>query len=189
MNAVLIVPYDPGWPSRFEAERAVLGAVFAGCDAVIEHIGSTAVPGLAAKPVIDVLVGLPALAEAERRIPALDAAGYEYVPEHEAALPDRRYFRKPRVGPRACHVHCVVHGSESWERHLAFRDHLRSHPASAAAYEDLKRHLAARLAKWEYAEAKGPFIERILAGVERRPPCSAPQLRRRATGPVRPVAD
>jgi GrpB-like predicted nucleotidyltransferase (UPF0157 family) len=165
---VIIVPYDPGWPARFEAERSVLAGVFAGCEAVIEHIGSTAVPGLGAKPVIDVLIGLPSLVEAERRIPALDAAGYEYVREHETALPDRRYFRKPRVGPRAFHLHCVAHGGESWGRHLAFRDHLRANPASAAAYEDLKRALAARLAKWEYAEAKGPFIQGVLAAAARR---------------------
>jgi GrpB-like predicted nucleotidyltransferase (UPF0157 family) len=162
-NRVTIVPYDPDWPRRFEEERQVLAAVFAGGSAHIEHVGSTAVPGLGAKPVIDVLIGVPALVEVENRIPALEAAGYEYVPKYEKELPDRRYFRKPRSGPRAFHVHCVVTGSDFWIRHLAFRDHLRAHPESAAAYYNLKRELAMRVSKEEYTEAKSPFIEGVLA--------------------------
>lgn len=86
-DRVTIVPYDPAWPRRFDEERRALTAVFAGTKTVIEHVGSTAVPGLGAKPVIDIIVGVPLLAEVERRIPALDAAGYEYVPEYEQQLP------------------------------------------------------------------------------------------------------
>lgn len=141
----------------------MLGAVFADVDAVIEHIGSTAVPGLGAKPVIDVMVGVPALAVVEERIPALDAIDYEYVREYETQFPERRYFRKPRRGPRAFHVHCVVAGGDFWIRHLAFRDYLRAHEDAAAAYEALKRDLAMRLAKEEYTAAKSPFIERVVA--------------------------
>ena len=166
MNRVSIVPYDPDWPRRFDEERRILAAVFAGSDATIEHVGSTAVPGLGAKPVIDVLVGVPALIEVEHRIPALEAAGYEYVPKYETQRPDRRYFRKPRSGPRAFHVHCVVTGSDFWIRHLAFRDHLRAHPESAAAYYDLKRELSTRVSKEEYTDAKTPFIEGILASAK-----------------------
>lgn len=158
-----IVPYDADWPRRFNEERRALTAVFAGTKAVIEHVGSTAVPGLGAKPVIDIIVGVPLLAEVERRIPALGAAGYEYVPEYEQQLPERRYFRKPRLGPRAFHVHCVVTGSDFWIRHLTFRDHLRTHPESAAAYDSLKRELAMRVSKEAYTEAKSPFIEGVLA--------------------------
>ena len=166
-DGVTIVPYDPEWPRRFDEERRELGAVFAGVEAVIEHVGSTAVPGLAAKPVIDIIVGVAVLAEVERRIPALEAAGYEYVPAYEQQLPDRRYFRKPRLGPRAFHVHCVVTGSDFWIRHLAFRDHLRTHPEAAAAYHHLKRELATRLSKEAYTQAKSPFIEGILASAMR----------------------
>jgi GrpB-like predicted nucleotidyltransferase (UPF0157 family) len=162
-DRVTIVPYDPDWPRRFDEERRVLAAVFEGSGAVIEHVGSTAVPGLGAKPVIDIMVGLPALVEAEERIPALEAARYEYVPHYETQLPDRRYFRKPRLGPRAFHVHCVVTGSNSWVRYLTFRNHLRGHPDFAAAYWRLKRELALRLSKDEYAEAKSPFVEGVLA--------------------------
>lgn len=162
-DRVIVVPYDTDWPRRFHEERSVLAAVFAESDAAIEHVGSTAVAGLGAKPVIDVMVGLSALAEAEGRIPALVAAGYEYVQEYETQLPERRYFRKPRLGPRAFHVHCVIKGSEFWIRHLAFRDYLRAHPESVAAYYNLKRDLAMRVTKEEYTDAKSPFIEGVLA--------------------------
>ena len=166
-NRVCIVPYDPDWPRRFDEEHHILAALFAGSGAVIEHAGSTAVPGLGAKPVIDILVGVPALAEVECRIPAIEAAGYEYVPEYEQQLPDRRYFRKPRLGPRTVHVHCVVTNSDSWLRALAFRDYLRAHPEAAAAYYDLKRELAARISKADYTSAKSPFIESILTAAMR----------------------
>jgi GrpB-like predicted nucleotidyltransferase (UPF0157 family) len=166
-NRVSIVPYDPDWPRRFDEERRVLAAVFGGSDAVIEHVGSTAVPGLGGKPVIDVLIGVPTLVEVEDRIPALEAAGYEYVQEYEKQLPDRRYFRKPRFGPRAFHVHCVVRGSDFWTAHLVFREYLRAHPESAAAYYNLKRELAMRVSKEEYTEAKSPFIDGVLASAER----------------------
>jgi GrpB-like predicted nucleotidyltransferase (UPF0157 family) len=166
-NRVNIVPCDPDWPRRFDEERRMLAAVFAGTDAIIENVGSTAVPGLGAKPVIDVLIGVPILVEVERRVPALEAAGYEYVQEYEQQLPDRRYFRKPRLGPRAFHVHCVVTGSDIWLRQLAFRDYLRAHPESAAAYFALKRDLAMRVSKEEYTEAKRPFVDEILTAAMR----------------------
>ena len=161
-EAVIVVPYDSEWPCRFERERAVLDSVFAGSEAAIEHVGSTAVPGLGAKPVIDIMVGVSHLAEAEGRIAALEAAGYEYVQKHERQLPERRYFRKPRLGPSAYHLHCVVRGSNFWARQLAFRDYLRAHPESAAAYYALKRELAVRFRKEEYTKAKSPFIEGVL---------------------------
>jgi GrpB-like predicted nucleotidyltransferase (UPF0157 family) len=78
-HLVIVLPYDLDWPCRFDEERSVLAAVSAGIEAVSRHVGSTAVPGLGAKPVIDVTVGLPALVEVEARMPALEAAGYEYV--------------------------------------------------------------------------------------------------------------
>jgi GrpB-like predicted nucleotidyltransferase (UPF0157 family)/cytidylate kinase len=160
---VILVPYDPDWPRRFEEERGVLAAVFSGTEAVIEHVGSTAVPGLGAKPVIDVMIGVRALAEVEARIPELEAAGYEYVPEHEQQLPNRRYFHKPRHKPRTVHLHCVVKGSDFWIQHLAFRDYLRAHPDTASAYYDLKRDLASRMPRSEYTEAKSSFIQTAVA--------------------------
>ena len=163
---MILVPYDPDWPRRFEEERCVLAVAFAGVEAAVEHVGSTAVPGLGAKPVIDVMVGVGALSEVEARIPALEAAGYEYVPEHEQLLPERRYFHKPRHKPRTFHLHCVVKGSDFWTNHLAFRDYLRVHSDVASAYYDLKRDLAARLPRAEYTEAKSPFIQGVLASAK-----------------------
>jgi GrpB-like predicted nucleotidyltransferase (UPF0157 family) len=157
-----IVPYDDLWPERFEAERAILRSVFAGLGAEIEHVGSTAVPGLGAKPVVDIMVGVSNLAEVEKLLPVLEAEDYRYVQAHEARLPERRYFRKPLLGPSTFHLHCVVTGSGFWVRQLAFRDYLRVHPEAAAAYEQLKRTLASRLNRTDYTEAKGPFIESIL---------------------------
>jgi GrpB-like predicted nucleotidyltransferase (UPF0157 family) len=162
-SQVLLVPYDPDWPRRFDDERRVLAAVFAGAEAVIEHVGSTAVPGLGSKPVIDVMVGVPGLAAVEERIRALEAAGYEYVQEYEKQLSERRYFRKPQVGTRLFHVHCVFTGSAFWIQHLAFRDYLRAHPEVAAACSTLKEDLATRVSTAAYTEAKSPFIEQVLA--------------------------
>ena len=162
-ESVSVVAYDPDWPRRFEQERAVLAAVFGESEAIIEHVGSTAIPGLGAKPVIDILVGLSKLTEAEGLVAALEAAGFEYVHKYESQLPERRYFRKPRLGSRAYHLHCVVKDSDFWVRHLAFRDYLREHPEAAAAYYELKRELAVRCSKEDYTNGKSPFIEAILA--------------------------
>lgn len=164
-DSVIIVHYNPDWPVQFEAERARLLVVFAQLDVVIEHVGSTAVPGLGAKPIIDIMVGVSRLADVEGRIPELEAHGYEYVPQYEEQLPERRYFRKPRSIPKY-HLHCVVEQSDFWIRHLVFRDYLRAHPESAAAYFALKQTLAATHGKREYTEAKSPFIESILDVVE-----------------------
>lgn len=107
---VIVVPYDPDWPRRFERERAVLATIFAGSEADIRHVGSTAVHGLGAKPVIDVMIGVSQLVEAGNCSAALEAAGYEYVQKYERELPERRDFRKPRLGSSACHLHCVDQG-------------------------------------------------------------------------------
>jgi GrpB-like predicted nucleotidyltransferase (UPF0157 family) len=162
---VVLVPYDPDWPRRFETERALLARVFADAPASIDHVGSTAVPGLAAKPVIDIMVGVSALSEIESRIPELERHGYEYVPEYEAQLPERRYLRKPRVGPRTHHLHAVVRDSTFWRRHLLFRDYLRGHPETAAAYLELKQRLASlhRSDRAAYSEGKSSFVEAVLA--------------------------
>ena len=162
-ESVTIVAHDPDWPRRFEEERATLAVVFAQSDVTIEHMGSTAVPGLGAKPVIDIMVGVTRLTEAEGRIATLEAAGYEYVPKYETQLPERRYFRKPRLGPRAYHLHCVVKDGEFWIRHIVFRDYLRAHPEAAAAYYELKRKLAVRGSKKHYTDAKSTFVRKILA--------------------------
>ncbi|MEK7247869.1 MAG: GrpB family protein, partial [Chloroflexota bacterium] len=127
----------------------------------IEHVGSTAVPGLAAKPIIDIMPAIRSLADARHIIAPMEALGYEYVPEFEDDLPERRYFR--RGVPRSHHVHVVETTSTFWRRHLAFRDYLRAHPETAAEYAALKRRLADGYGSDSggYTNAKTEFITRI----------------------------
>lgn len=160
-----IVAYRPDWPAAFDREREVLGIVFAGTGARIEHVGSTAVPGLGGKPIIDIMVGVGDLADAEARIEELEEAGYHYVPDYEDRLPDRRYFRKPGARPRTHHLHVVLRDRPFWQDHILLRDWLRDHPEVARRYFELKLRLAAEhgASRWAYAEAKTPFIAQVLS--------------------------
>lgn len=171
MKAVQVLPYSPQWPVMFAATRDLLLRVFAGEDTTIEHIGSTAVPGLAAKPVIDVLLGAPSLDVIERHTAQLDRHGFDYVPRHERVLPQRRYFvAQPPSGLRV-HLHGVVQDGELWRQHLSFRDALRRDPALRDRYQQLKLQLAIQHAgdKSAYTEAKGPFVRETLAALTRTP--------------------
>ena len=152
--------YDPSWAEIFEAERLLIAPIFDGRAVGIEHIGSTSVPDLCAKPIVDVLVGLRELALSDDEIKAMEELGYEYLGEF--GLPGRLYFRKG--DPRTHHVHVVEHGGEHWERHLAFRDALRANPEERQRYDALKRQLAAEGHPWEaYSELKTPFIREVEA--------------------------
>lgn len=165
MSAVQLVAHDPGWARDFAALVADLAGPLDGLGGRLEHIGSTAVPGLCAKPVLDVLLGVPRLDLLEARIPRLVADGWTYRPEHEATLPQRRYFVRPAAAGLRVHLHGVVEGSALWRDHLRFRDALRADPALCARYAALKRDLAIRHAgdKSAYTEAKAPFIRAVLA--------------------------
>jgi GrpB-like predicted nucleotidyltransferase (UPF0157 family) len=134
-SPIEIVPYDPAWPVRFAAERSLLASLFDSATPVVEHIGSTAVPGLGAKPIIDILLGVEALSEVADRIPRLHAVGYEYVAEVESAFPERRFFAKPSRGVAQFHLHAVQRSTPFWERHLLFRDVLRTDIEVAARSE------------------------------------------------------
>jgi GrpB-like predicted nucleotidyltransferase (UPF0157 family) len=136
-EAVVVVDYDLGWPSLFEQEsRRVAGALGEAVVAV-EHIGSTSVPGLAAKPIVDMLAGLGTLALPSGAVDAMGELGYEFL--GEKGIPGRLFFRKGR--PRTHHVHAVLMGSDLWDRHLAFRDYLRVHADEADDYAQFKRRL------------------------------------------------
>jgi GrpB-like predicted nucleotidyltransferase (UPF0157 family) len=157
---IVIVDYAPAWAGRFEVERERIERALGAAALSIEHIGSTAVPGLAAKPIIDVLVTVedpddPGL------VPPLEAAGYEL----RVREPGHRMFRTPA---RDVHVHVWAETDPEVGRYLAFRDQLRRSQADRAAYEQLKRALAVR--DWndmnEYADAKGELIAAILAAAE-----------------------
>lgn len=165
-NQVFIAEYDTRWPMMFEREKELILARIGPEVVAIEHIGSTAVPGLGAKPIIDIMVALHSLDRAALCIEPLAAINYEYVPEYEAAMPFRRYFRKGARHARSHHLHVVEHDGDFWRRHLLFRDFLRSHPAEAEQYYRLKKELAGRFSadRAAYTDAKTSFIE---AAVER----------------------
>ncbi len=162
---VEVVPYDPRWPALYAAERDALLAACPAQFVVVEHIGSTAVPGLGAKPVLDIMIGVRTLAEADRYcVEPIIRLGYDYVKVFEQDTPFRRYFRKnTREGTRTHQIHLVEYGSDWWKRHLAFRDYLRVHGDARQAYEQLKRDLATREFETgsDYANAKTDFIKAI----------------------------
>lgn len=162
---VEIVNYDPSWPGMFAEEAARIAGALGGQLLGIEHIGSTAVEGLAAKPVIDIQVGVRSLQAAPAIVEAMVGLGYTYAPEFEAELPNRRYFRRTSGGHRTHQVHLVERtDTEWWDRHVAFRDWLRTHPADAAAYGALKVQLAKALRddRLAYTDAKSAFIRRVV---------------------------
>jgi len=159
---ITLTDYAPDWPQRFEAEKTLLRQHISQ-PAVIEHIGSTAIPGLCAKPIIDILIGVASLARINEAVPQIEALGYEYISAYEDQMPYRRFFRKWNNGIRTHHIHMVEEKSTFWNRHLSFRDYLRAHHDIAAQYGELKRALAEK--EWDdmndYADAKTAFIRDV----------------------------
>lgn len=139
----VIVPPDPAWPAAFAREAQVLAAALHALPHEVHHIGSTAIAGMPAKPVIDMLLLVDDLAALDRHAGALVHAGYEA--KGEFGIPQRRYFRKhSAAGVRTHHLHAFERGSTGAERHLAFRDYMNAEPAAAQAYAALKAELVAR---------------------------------------------
>ena len=160
-----LVPYDGSWPARFEAERALLEIALASWLAgPMEHIGSTAVPGLAAKPVIDMMAPVHSLEQSRPAIDAAAAAGYLHAPYKADVM---HWFCKPSPQRRTHHLHLVPLDSVLWRERLAFRDTLRRDATLAAEYGELKRRLALSLRedREAYTEAKTPFVRRVLRDV------------------------
>lgn len=163
-GTVRVVPHDPGWAAEFAAERARLGESLGDVPAIIEHVGSTSVPGLPAKPILDVIVGRPPESALSDYVGAFERIGYIY--RGELGLPGREYFvRGMEPVPRTHHLHLVLIGSDHWLRTLAFRDHLRRHPEAAQAYAALKGELAKRYPtdRGAYTAAKDAFIQEAIA--------------------------
>jgi GrpB-like predicted nucleotidyltransferase (UPF0157 family) len=156
-DPIELADYDPAWPARFEAMRARLAAALGNTARRIDHVGSTAVPGLAAKPVIDIQVSVTDVTDANVFRAPIEAQGFE---ERLVEI-GHHYFRPPP----GYQVHVCTIGSD-WEwRHLLFRDYLRAHPDTAIEYAALKHELAA-LYTWDrigYNDAKGPFIEGVVS--------------------------
>lgn len=160
---VRVVPYDPAWEKGYEEEAQRLRQALDGLLIEIHHIGSTAVPGLMAKPVIDILPVVRDIAAVDGRNPQMEALGYACMGEF--GIPGRRYFRKGGED-RTHQVHVFAAGSRGdIERHLAVRDYLRAHPAAAEAYGWLKQELAARFPEdiEGYCDGKDAFVRRLEA--------------------------
>jgi len=159
---VRVVPYDPAWPGTFVVERRLLrdalGDLVVGG---IHHVGSTAVPGLAAKPIIDILVGVGGLEPARACFAPLQSLSYLYAPYRVAEM---HWFCKPHPSRRTHHLHLVPVDTPRFRDELAFRDHLIANPEDLAAYAALKHEVAKqfRYDRAAYTEAKSDFIEQCL---------------------------
>ncbi len=163
MDEVIVAEYDPRWPEQFAEEAARLQQAMGDPMVAVEHVGSTSVPGLSAKPVIDILVGVRALAEGEQAVPALEALGYECRGEN--GIPGRLFFRKGLVQYRRTHhLHMVETGHEQWASMLSFRDYLRAHPDEVRRYEALKHDLARQFRddRRAYTDGKAEFVQAVL---------------------------
>ncbi len=165
MDEIEIVNYNPDWANMFERESASIRTVLRkDMVAEIQHIGSTAVPGLAAKPVVDIMVGLHRLSDGQRTVKPLEGLGYVYWRDN----PDfeKLFFVKgmpPYGEKRTHHVHVVEVNGNFWQR-LFFRDYLRMHPLEARRYETLKRALAERFRddREAYTQGKSDFIREVM---------------------------
>jgi GrpB-like predicted nucleotidyltransferase (UPF0157 family) len=169
-DPVVLVPYEEAWPSFFEEERAQIEDAVGSWMEEIEHIGSTAVPGLAAKPVIDIMVGVRSLEDTPALVARLETIGYEYVPELEQQMPFRRYFRKLTGGRRTHQIHLVERSDAAfWDRHVLFRDYLRAHPEVAERYTRLKYEVSDRFRedRVAYTDAKTDFIAEVVRLAEK----------------------
>jgi GrpB-like predicted nucleotidyltransferase (UPF0157 family) len=167
---VALVPYDPEWADRFEAERALLERVLAPwLEGGVEHVGSTAIPGIAAKPIVDMVAGVRDLEEARAAYEPLHAVGYLDEPHRPEIA---HHFAKPafELERRRLNLHLAEPSSSLWRERLAFRDALRADPSLAAEYESLKLRLAGRHPAdvRAYTDGKRDFVGQVLvaAGVE-----------------------
>jgi GrpB-like predicted nucleotidyltransferase (UPF0157 family) len=160
-DGILLVSWTPAWAERFRAARAELERAVGDRVLAVEHIGSTSIPGIRAKPVVDICVAVESFEAAHATVPPIEALDYVYRGEH--GIPRRHFFQKG--DPREVNLHMVEITSEEWQRHIAFRDYLRSHRDAALEYEALKQELAERHASdvEAYAAAKTPFVRKIIA--------------------------
>jgi GrpB-like predicted nucleotidyltransferase (UPF0157 family) len=156
--AVRIVDYDPAWPEMAAAEIARVEAALGAQATRIDHVGSTAVPGMAAKPIVDLQVSVVEIAPTDRYVRPLEELGYLFAAHPDS--PDFHCFARPVARPRTFHIHVCAAGSDDEARHLALRDYLRGHPDEALHYAEVKRSLVAlrpgdRLA---YIEGKADYV-------------------------------
>ncbi|WP_240666627.1 GrpB family protein [Longirhabdus pacifica] len=159
---VKLVDYNPEWEQRFFIEKKRMIDVIGDKVSGIEHIGSTSIKGMPAKPIIDILVGISDVADAFQLIEPFSTIQYEYV--HKPELIDRRFFRKGEWGRGTCHVHVCEYHSKEWKEKIWFRDYLSEHPPEAKQYAMVKRTLAVQYAQDRalYSKSKEPFIQAVI---------------------------
>jgi GrpB-like predicted nucleotidyltransferase (UPF0157 family) len=176
MKPVSVVPYDERWPDFYERERERLEQALGDEMLAIEHMGSTSVPGLDSKPIIDIMIGVETLDRDDELVAAVEGLGYEYHPEFERILPERRFLSRhgvPELAPGAAHTGYHVHIFELtdpwWGRNLRFRDYLRTHPQDARRYGTLKRELAVEMPndRDRYQVEKSPLILELMEVAEK----------------------
>jgi GrpB-like predicted nucleotidyltransferase (UPF0157 family) len=163
-DTVRLAPYDPGWGRLYEAERARLRAAVGEHVLDIQHVGSTALPGIVAKPILDIAIAVRSFEAAYACVAPIEALGYAYKGEN--GIPRRHYFvrRDPETGRTLVHLHMNELDGPDWENQILFRDYLLAHPEAAAQYAALKCDLAAQYPhdREAYTDAKAPFIQHIL---------------------------
>jgi GrpB-like predicted nucleotidyltransferase (UPF0157 family) len=162
VRKVEVVPHSPDWHSAFEYESMQVMVALGHNVAVVHHIGSTAIPGIHAKPIIDMLVEVREISEIDERSPAMRKLGYEVMSEF--GIPGRRFFHKDDdSGIRTNHIHAFEVGSAQVERHLTFRDYMRVHSEDAQEYSDLKQKLVGQYPNdiEGYMDGKDEFIKKI----------------------------
>ena len=166
IESLRIAPYDPAWPQEFERERGRIAEALGPLARRIDHHGSTSIPGLDAKPIIDIQISVDALQPLDAYAQPLATLGYAHVPHPDDAVCP--FFHRPADWPHTHHIHVVAFGGLEERRTLAFRDYLREHADVAGEYASLKRELAPRYAgsdaaaREAYASAKTEFIERVI---------------------------
>ena len=159
-GVVRLVDYDDRWPLLFTEEARRIRGECGTLPLKLEHVGSTSIPGMCAKPVLDIAAGRPSAASIGDYVAAFERAGYEH--RGERGLPGREYFRRGQ--PRSYHLHLVEEGGALWSDYVTFRDYLRAYSEVAREFADVKRALAARFAhdRDAYLNAKGPHVLEIL---------------------------
>jgi len=162
-SRITVVEYDPEWPRFYEEEKKLILDAVSEHIKSIEHFGSTSVPGLGAKPIIDIIAGLDIQEVADRCLPALAAIGYDDVTPEST---DDDWYYCLGKGPHSpgVHLHLVKYGSGFWKRHILYRDYLRANPETAMEYYELKKRLVEKYADMRevYTESKTEFINRVL---------------------------
>jgi GrpB-like predicted nucleotidyltransferase (UPF0157 family) len=166
---IIVEDYNPDWPLLYEKEERNILAKLGSAALGIEHIGSTSVPGLAAKPIIDIIVRIANLTYARECIPLIESLNYRYLPEVEQVFSERIFFWKGTEDVHTVHLALMEQTSLHWNNLIAFRDYLKNHPQDAKRYEKLKRELAEKYVSNpnSYATGKEEFVALTLAKIKK----------------------